>query len=177
MRNGLIPPTLNGSTAEGAAGNARPPEGAEDPLRLEGFLPYRLSTLSSAVSQTLAQAYGKRFGISIPEWRVLATLGQYSVLTARDIGTHSHMHKTTVSRAVATLEKRRLILRRTNRADMREAFLALTETGAEVYLEIVPMAKAFSESLCRDLDQSERDLLDRLLDKLSERIAHLGNGG
>lgn len=148
--------------------------GDEQSLRLEGFLPYRLNLLATEVSQTLARAYGKRFGISIPEWRILATLGQFNTITARDIGVHSRMHKTTVSRAVAALEKRKLVIRRTNRADMREAFLALTDAGMAVYLDIVPMAKSFSESLCVGLDSNERDMLDKLLDRLSDRIIHLG---
>lgn len=146
-----------------------------EPLHLEGFLPYRLNTLATEVSQALALAYGKRFGISIPEWRVLATLGQFTMMTARDIGTHSRMHKTTVSRAVAALEKRRLVVRRANRADMREAFLTLTEQGTAIYLDIVPMAKSFSESLCRGLSGAEREMLDRLLSRLSEQISNPGS--
>jgi DNA-binding MarR family transcriptional regulator len=143
-------------------------------LRLEGFLPYRLNMLATEVSQTLARAYGQRFGISIPEWRVLATLGQFGVMTARDIGSHSRMHKTTVSRAVAALEKRRLVARRANRADMREAFLALTDSGMAIYQEIVPMARAFSDSLCEGLSASELQQMNSLIDKLALRVASLG---
>jgi DNA-binding MarR family transcriptional regulator len=145
-----------------------------EPLRLEGFLPYRLNMLATEVSQTLARAYGQRFGISIPEWRVLATLGQFGVMTARDIGSHSRMHKTTVSRAVAALEKRRLVVRRANRADMREAFLALTDSGMAIYQEIVPMARAFSDSLCEGLSASELQQMNTLIDKLALRVASLG---
>lgn len=144
------------------------------PLQLEGFLPYRLSLLATEVSQTLASAYGQRFGISIPEWRVLATLGQFGTVTARDIGLHSRMHKTTVSRAVATLEKRKLVLRSANRADMREAFLAMTDAGDAIYRDIVPMARSFTETLCAGLSGEERDMLDTLLDRLAARVADLG---
>lgn len=146
----------------------------DQPLRLEGFLPYRLNVLATEVSQTLARAYGERFGITIPEWRVLATLGQFGTMNARDIGQHSRMHKTTVSRAVAALERRELVTRRANRADMREAFLALTEAGLQVYFEIVPMARDFSKALCADLTESERAVLDRLLDTLLDRVGTLG---
>jgi DNA-binding MarR family transcriptional regulator len=44
-------------------------------------------------------------------------------MTAKAIGVQSHMRKTKVSRAVALLERRKLVTRRTNRADLREAFL------------------------------------------------------
>lgn len=147
------------------------------PLQLEGFLPYRLNLLATEVSQTLAHAYGTRFGISIPEWRILATLGQFGTITARDIGQHSRMHKTTVSRAVSSLERRGLIIRRANRDDMREAFLALSDHGSGIYREIVPMALAFSESLCQGLSPEECDTLHRLIDRLSERVGKLASAG
>ncbi|HRE20140.1 MAG TPA: MarR family winged helix-turn-helix transcriptional regulator [Rhabdaerophilum sp.] len=145
------------------------------PLKLENFLPYRLNLLATEISQALAQAYGERFGISIPEWRVLATLGQFGTITARDICAHSHMHKTTVSRAVATLEKRKLLARKANRNDLREAFLDLSEEGRRVYLDIVPMATAFSEALCRGLGAEEKSQLDRLIDKLMSQLGQIAH--
>ena len=83
------------------------PAGAADnaPLKLEEFLPYRLNVVASLVSQALSQIYADRYGIGVPEWRVLVTLGQYGMMTGKAIGEHSHMHKTKVSRAVA-LSKR-----------------------------------------------------------------------
>lgn len=146
----------------------------QEPLRLEGFLPYRLNVLASEVSHTLARAYGDRFGISIPEWRVLATLGQFGVMTARDIGLHSRMHKTTVSRAVAALETRQLVRRRANRSDLREAFLTLTEQGEEIYFRIVPLARELSERICAGLTAEDRATLDRLIDRLLERVHAAG---
>lgn len=141
-------------------------------IQLEGFLPYRLNVLATSVSQSLAKVYGERFGISIPEWRVLATLGQFKEITAREIGHHSHMHKTTVSRAVAALSERHLIARRQNNEDMRESFLTMTPKGATVYLEIVPLARAFAEQLSEGLSRDELQLLDGLITRLMGRVAH-----
>ena len=76
--------------------------------------------VASLVSQALSRIYAERYGIGVPEWRVLVTLGQYGMMTGKAIGAHSHMHKTKVSRAVALLEKRKLVARRANRADLRE---------------------------------------------------------
>jgi DNA-binding MarR family transcriptional regulator len=143
------------------------------PIQLETFLPYRLNLLATEVSQTLARAYGEKFGISIPEWRVIATLGQFGSITAREIGLHSRMHKTTVSRAVSALERRKLILRRPNKEDMREAFLAMTESGRAVYFDIVPMARNFADSLCEGLNAEERRVLEGLINRLQERVLHL----
>jgi DNA-binding MarR family transcriptional regulator len=150
------------------------PNGSADlsPIELEGFLPYRLNVLATSVSQSLARVYGERFGISIPEWRVLATLGQFREITAREIGLHSHMHKTTVSRAVAALADRHLIARRQNNADMREAFLTMTPRGQAIYLQIVPLARAFAEQLSEGLSRDELQLLDGLISKLMGRVTH-----
>src|SRR6201987_298353 len=92
-----------------------PTDGA--PLKLEQFLPYQLNVVASLVSLALSSVYARRYRIGVPEWRVLVTLGQYGVMTAKAIGAHSHMHKTKVSRAVALLEKRKLVARRSNRED------------------------------------------------------------
>src|SRR5262245_1214291 len=113
---------MNDSSAKQAAAAAAP-------LKLEEFLPYRLNVVASLTSQALSRIYADRYGIGVPEWRVLVTLGQYGMMTGKAIGTHSHMHKTKVSRAVAVLERRKLVMRKTNREDLRESFLSLTPNG------------------------------------------------
>jgi DNA-binding MarR family transcriptional regulator len=142
-------------------------------LQLERFLPYRLSLIASLVSQALSQIYAERYGIGVPEWRVLATLGQYDSLTGKQIGTHSHMHKTKVSRAVALLERRKLVARRPNREDMREAFLSLTPAGRAIYDDLAPVALAFEQKLIAGIDGDELALLGRVLTKLTERAKQM----
>lgn len=107
------------------------------------------------------------------------TLGQFGAMTAKAIGTHSHMHKTKVSRAVALLERRKLVTRRANRADLRKTFLSLTTAGREIYNELAPIALEFARDLLETVD-AERAALDRALTKLTERSAklapHIANG-
>ncbi len=114
------------SLTEGTAATGPATAGEQAPLKLEQFLPYQLNVVASLVSLALSRVYARRYRIGVPEWRVLVTLGQYGVMTGKAIGAHTHMHKTKVSRAVALLEKRKLLVRRANRADMRESFLSLT---------------------------------------------------
>jgi DNA-binding MarR family transcriptional regulator len=143
------------------------------PLKLEEFLPYRLNVVASLVSQALSRIYSERYGIGVPEWRVLVTLGQYGVLTGKDIGAHTHMHKTKVSRAVAQLEKRKFLTRRVNRADLREAFLSLTASGRAIYEDLAPSAIEFAKRLVDGLDPAERAVFDRALKNLTESSAAL----
>ncbi len=142
-------------------------------LKLEEFLPYRLNVCASLVSQALSRIYAERYRIGVPEWRVLVTLGQFGMMTAKAIGIHSHMHKTKVSRAVALLERRKLVARRANRADLREAFLSLTPAGRDIYSELAPIALDFARRLLETVDAGDRTALDRALKKLTERSAQL----
>lgn len=146
---------------------------ADAPLKLEQFLPYRLNVLASVVSLSLSRVYAERYAIGVPEWRVLVTLGQYGTMTGKEIGAHSHMHKTKVSRAVALLEERKMIARRANRADMRESFLSLTQVGRNIYEDLAPIALDFTQRLSEAIDPADRAAFERAIDRLIERSASL----
>src|SRR3954464_16084281 len=129
---------------------------------LERFLPYRLNVLASLTSNALAQIYAERFGLTIPGWRVVATLGQYGFRTARDIAAHGVMHKSTVSRAVSELQKRGLIQRRANHEDRREELIELTPDGRRIYEALAPEVLAFEERLISVLTRGEQESLASL---------------
>jgi DNA-binding MarR family transcriptional regulator len=145
-------------------------------LRLERFLPYRLVVAASLGSGALARLYGAQFGIDIPEWRVMATLGEFGRLTARDVGRLTHMHKTKVSRAVTALSTRGLVARAPNTHDRREAFLSLTAPGQRVYGAIVPLALGFEQRLIEDLPAADLAAFERVLTALTERTRFLAAG-
>jgi DNA-binding MarR family transcriptional regulator len=148
-------------------------EAAPALLKLDDFLPHRLNVLSSLVSHALTRVYGRRHGIGIPEWRVLVTLGEHGVMTGKAIGAQTYMHKTKVSRAVAQLEQRKLVTRRANRADLREAFLSLSAAGRAVYEEAAPIAIAFTNRLSEVVAPSDRAAFDRAVRQLTEQSAKL----
>jgi DNA-binding MarR family transcriptional regulator len=161
----------SGLHRDAAASDAQAP--ARVPLlKLEDFLPHRLNVLSSLISQALSGVYD-RYGIGIPEWRVLVTLGENGVMTGKAIGARTHMHKTKVSRAVAQLEQRRLLARRPNRADLRESFLTLTPAGRSVYEELAPSALDFMDRLFEMVAPADRPAFDRAMKELTRRSAEL----
>jgi DNA-binding MarR family transcriptional regulator len=149
------------------------PDMVQAALRLEEFLPHRLNVCASLVSAALSRVYAERYKIGVPEWRVLVTLGQYGVMTAKAVGVYSHMHKTKVSRAVALLERRKLVARKANRDDLREAFLSLTPAGREIYDELAPIALDFVNQLMDSLNADDCAALDRALKKLTDRSTQL----
>lgn len=136
-------------------------------LRLEDFLPYRLAVASARVSHALSRRYGERFGIGIPEWRVLANLGHRPDLTANEVVERSAMDKVTVSRAVGALLRKGLIARRRDGEDRRKIRLRLSGRGNAVYAEIVPLALGFERELLTGLTAAERASLGRLLNRLA----------
>lgn len=137
-------------------------------LKLEHFLPYRLNRIAAAASQDFRSVYGPHHDLTIPEWRVLATLGQFEEIGAREIGRHSSMHKTKVSRAVRALEERRWLKRRESEDDRREAILTLTALGQKAYREIVPKAVAIERYILDELGSDSIALMAAL-----ERLEHI----
>ncbi len=144
-----------------------------DALRLERFVPYRLSVLANRVSRQLARRYEERFGLSISQWRVVAVLGRESPLSAVELAERTVMDKVTVSRAVAALVGDGRVARSTDREDRRRSVLRLTRAGRAVYQRIVPLARAYERELLGALGRRERQQLDQLLSRLSDRARTL----
>ena len=144
-------------------------------LDLENFLPYRLTILASHIAVTFAKQHAERFGLSIPEWRVIATLGLHSVLTSAQLTERTSMDKAKVSRAITRLQAAGLILRQVNEEDLRSAFLSLTDTGRAMHDKIVPIAISLEQDLISILSEEElrnfKNVLERLDHHVTEKYA------
>lgn len=144
-----------------------------DTIDLDRFLPYRLSVLTNVVSSTIAEAYQRRFGLSIPEWRVLAVLARHPGVSAAEVARLTRMDAVAVSRAVARLLAAGRLRRTMARDDRRRSVLAVTATGTAVYREVAPLALGYERELLATLDAAERAALDRALDTLTTRAQAL----
>ncbi len=127
----------------------------EQTLELPAFVPFRLNRLAAGVSQHLAVVYQTRFGLDIPQWRVMATVGSRHGCTAQYIAASTRMHKTRVSRAIAELEARQLIERVSSAEDRRERQVRLTKAGRRMYTELVPLALAREADLLQCLTSEQ----------------------
>lgn len=139
-------------------------------LDLEHFLPYRLSVLSNRISQTIAETYAARFGIAIPEWRVIAVLGRHPGLSANGVAERTAMDKVAVSRTLARLLERGVVQRDTHGDDRRRSVLELSETGYRIFDEVVPLALARERALLAHFSDEDRQQLDVLLSKLDRGL-------
>lgn len=134
--------------------------------RLADFLPYLLSITATSVSNRIAEEYETRFGIRIPEWRVMAVLGDAGPLTQRQLVGATMMDKVAVNRACKLLEDRGLAGRSPNARDGRSHHLELTGQGRLMHGQIMEIALAIEERLFGVLDEAERvrfkDMLERV---------------
>jgi len=146
----------------------------KDDLILEDFLPYRLSITSHTVSTNIARVYEKRFGVSIPEWRVIAVLGRYPGLSAVEVADRTLMDKVAVSRAVTKLIKNGRIDRQFADADRRRSILNLSEDGRAVHNEIALLALQFERELLRDISDKDFETFSTVLEQLLDKARKLG---
>lgn len=141
--------------------------------RLADFMPYRLSVTSNAVSTVIAGEYRSRFGLKIPDWRVMAVLGDIASGTQRELVAATKMDKVAVNRACKVLEHRGLIARSPNERDGRSHHLELTAAGRAMYEEIMPLAMDMERRIFAPLAGREKEQLRITLGKLLVSVAAL----
>lgn len=140
-------------------------------LDLFKFVPFRLNRLAAEVSAELAGEYRERYGLDIPEWRVLATLGfRDDACTAQYIAYCTRTHKSTISRAVAHLLKQQVIERVENEDDRRELALQLTRKGRALYEELIPRLLDKEQDILSCLTAAERKEFAQVLGKIEKRL-------
>ncbi|RKF21115.1 MarR family transcriptional regulator [Altericroceibacterium spongiae] len=152
--------------------------------RLSDFLPYLLSITSNAVSARIAVEYHDKVDLKVPEWRVMAVLGDAGSLTQRDLTRLTVMDKVAVNRACKVLEDRGLASRKPNEQDGRSHLLELTRAGRRMHDEIMPVAQEMEKRLFANFSDAElqtfREMLDRVwheADGLDTEDLFIGNFG
>jgi len=140
-------------------------------LDLFKFVPFRLNRLAAEVSQALSSEYQARYGLDVPEWRVLATLGfRNEACTAQYISHCTRTHKSTISRAVMSLMQRRLVERVEDTDDRRAFSLRMTDKGNALYEELIPRLLRKEQGIMSCLSMQERKDFSRLLGKMEESL-------
>lgn len=142
-------------------------------LHLEHFLPFRLSRVSNAVSQGIAETYAEQFDLSVTEWRVVAIVGRFPDISAVEIVSKGALDKVAVSRAVRRLIDRGLLERHASTEDRRRSHLSLSPAGSAIYRDIVPAALAYESELLECLSPDEKRTLEQIMDRLWQRTRAL----
>ena len=145
-------------------------------LKLDQFLPYRLSIASNAVSDAVATAYRTLFGLRIPEWRLVAVLAEGGPMSQQALCGRTRMDKVTVSRAAIALVDRGLVERASNPEDQRSHLLTLSKQGWALYEQIAPQAIELERRIFAGFSQEERDQLGAMLERLEAAAGALDRG-
>jgi DNA-binding MarR family transcriptional regulator len=141
--------------------------------RLADFLPYLMSVSTNAVSDLIAGEYRATYGLKIPEWRVMAVLGDAGAKTQRELVDATRMDKVAVNRACKMLEERGLAARSPNARDGRSHHLELTKVGQKMHGEIMPHALEIEARLFAVLNAAERANFKDMLARLSAKVREL----
>lgn len=145
-------------------------------LKLDAFLPYRLSIASNAVSDAVATAYRTLFGLRIPEWRLVTVLAEDGAMSQQALCGRTRMDKVTVSRAAIALADRGLIARTANPGDQRSHLLALSDAGWALYEQIAPKAIELERRIFAGFSDAERVQLHAMLERIETAAAALDPG-
>jgi DNA-binding MarR family transcriptional regulator len=140
-------------------------------LDLFRFVPFRLNRLAAEVSAALSSEYQQRYGLDIPEWRVLATLGfRDDACSAQYIAHCTRTHKSTISRAVTALMDRQLVERVENQDDRREFRLRMTRKGKALYQQLIPRLKRREQEILSCLSGQELKEFALMLGKIERSL-------
>lgn len=145
-------------------------------LKLDAFLPYRLSLASNRASDAIAGTYRALFGLRIPEWRLVAVLAESDGLTQQALGARTRMDKVTVSRAAIALADRGLIVRAPNPGDQRSHLLALSEQGRALYADVAPKALEIESRIFAAFSDAEMDSFRAMLTRIEDAVDSLESG-
>lgn len=141
---------------------------SQDEFTLHNFFPYLVRVYYRAVSGSVSKIYGAKFDLSVSEWRTMAVLGPYGVLSATEIVERSSINKVNVSRAIKSLQKRGYLKRDIDGEDKRKAVLRLTAEGRRTYTLLIPMIIAHEDQLLDGMSAEEVTTLIRLMAKVQK---------
>jgi len=142
-------------------------------FQTEDFLMYCLPGVARRASALCASEYLAAFGLKVPEWRLVAQVGRFGQISAKELSDKITMDQVAISRAVHACVKRGLIRETTNPNDRRSKVLVLTTEGKAFFKRFLPRACALAAQMEDGLTESEAQTLKRLLNKLDKHLSSL----
>lgn len=138
-------------------------------LTVNDFLTTMLSQLVTVLRNTVTRPYADQFGLTVPEWRILALLAHARQLPFSELVTQSTSDKALVSRSLRLLEERGLVkLDAQGDTPRKKLICGVTEEGLALHARIMPLAQREQAAVLRLLEPEERRALYAGLKKLKD---------
>ncbi len=141
-------------------------------MQLNDMLAYKVAMLASDLSSSLAKEY-EAYELTMPEWRILATLGaslehsQQHYKTAKDIAWATRLDKVQVSRALERLLKKNAVIKQTSPKDKRASLIALSQEGNAMYQKIIPRVIEWQKRRLQNITDDEYCVFLKVIDALT----------
>ena len=137
---------------------------------LEQFLTYRLHVLNKLAERGIGERYQEKLGVTVPEARVIASVGSFGPFSIMDLARHANLDKSQASRAAEALIRQGLVKREASEEDGRVVLVSLTTEGRALYRRVMPIARKWNVDLFACLDEKEQATLSDALDKVIESM-------
>jgi len=145
-----------------------------DDYALEKAVPYLLNRAGVRIGETFSQELVK-FNLTLPMWRVIASLLRTDAQRMTHLAEYTSIDISTLSRLVASMEKKGLVVRKPGETDKRSVNVMLQEAGKDLAVRIAPLADLYERIALANISPSEVVMLKRLLVKIYNNIASLGS--
>jgi DNA-binding MarR family transcriptional regulator len=122
--------------------------------------------LANILRRSSTLVYGRRFGLSQVEWRIVALVGEHAPISLNALAELMGLDKGQTSRGVSALVARRFVLREYRR-EGRGIRITLTARGAQIYGELMASALERNRVLLRGMGDAEKRELFTILDRLT----------
>ncbi|WP_374944585.1 MarR family winged helix-turn-helix transcriptional regulator [Sphingomonas sp.] len=139
---------------------------------LETSLGFLLNRAGVAVGNAFSQEL-KMSGMTLAMWRVLAALHDTGHQSLGGLAEFISVEISTLSRQVATLSGRGLIVNQPSGKNWRSVDLSLTPAGQAVVQRLLPSVERHERAALDGIDRDDIDVLKRLLEKVYRNLRAL----
>lgn len=145
-------------------------------MKLETYFPYKLAATAESFSRKLVEVYGRTYGLSREEWRLLLLLADAGQLSSLELKQRTTLDKVQVSRAAQKLEDKGLISRSVPALDRRLRIYTCTEAGQNLFSEVFPKVQSQADTILENMSVEDRDTLNKGIEALAKAVqAHTQN--
>lgn len=141
---------------------------------IRDLLSFKLHRAANLLSRSAELHYRREFDVSLWEWRTIALLGATDEpVSLGHLAQAAAIDKSQMSRVVAGLTKRRIVVREAQPGDGRGVHLTLSKAGQRIYQRLIRAAMARDATFRGCLSREEHQVLDRALAKLAGQAREL----